>query len=135
MIDKIVVRLAVLVLVIFLLLAVFYQRPDNAAKRAPYLPAEGFVADAGMGDRLFAKHCIQCHGQQMQGTANGPPLIHAYYHPDHHADLAFYLAVYQGVHQHHWQFGNMPAMKQLTPDDAGHLLLYIRQAQQEAGMF
>jgi len=134
MIDKIIARIAALVLVIFLLLAVFYQRPDNS-KRAPYLPAKDFVPDASTGEQLFSVNCIQCHGKRLEGGANGPPLIHAYYHPDHHADLTFYLAVYQGVHQHHWQFGNMPAMKQLTPDDAGHILRFIRQKQQEAGLF
>lgn len=134
MIDKVIVRLAALVLVIFLLLAVFYQRPDNS-KRAPYLPDKDFVPDVMKGAQLFSTNCIQCHGKQLEGSASGPPLIHAYYHPDHHADLAFYLAVYQGVHQHHWQFGNMPAMKELTPDDAGHLLRFIRQKQQEAGLF
>jgi len=135
MIDKIIIRVAVLVLVIFALLAIFYERPVVKGKRAAYLPAEGFVGNEVTGQRLFQQHCIACHGQQLEGSEKGPSLLHPYYKPDHHGDIAVYMAVSQGVIQHHWQFGNMPAQKQLTPEDAGHLLSYIRAEQKRAGLF
>ena len=135
MIDKIIIRVAVLVLVVFGLLAVFYERPAVTGKRAAYLPAEGFVGDVTTGQRIFKQHCTTCHGQQLEGSDKGPSLLHPYYKPDHHGDISIYMAVYQGVHQHHWQFGNMPAQKQLTAEDAGHLLRYIRSEQKRAGLF
>jgi len=135
MLDKIVLRGAALVLVLFILLAVFYERPEKIAKKAEYLPDKSFVGNIKQGSRLFSEHCVSCHGVDLNGSTQGPPLVHAYYRPDHHSDLAFYLAVYQGVVQHHWHFGNMPAMKHLTPEDAGHLLSYIRNEQKKAGLF
>lgn len=134
MVDRIIIRLMQLVLLVFILVAVFYQRPDNV-KRAGYLPPENFMADITAGQRLFQVHCINCHGDKLQGTEYGPSLLHAYYHPTHHADVAFYLAVSQGVQQHHWQFGNMPAMTMLNPEDAAHLVLYVRQQQRAAGLY
>ena len=136
MIDKLIIRAMMLILVVFILLAILYERPGiNANKRADYLPAKGFVGVVLKGSKLFSENCIQCHGISLQGTQKGPPLIHSYYRPEHHGDLAIYLAVYRGVSQHHWQFGDMPAMKQLTPEDAGHLLLFIRTEQKKAGLF
>ena len=135
MIDKIIIRLAVLVLVVFVLVAIFYERPAVKGKRAVYLPAEGFVGNAAAGQQVFQEHCVGCHGSQLEGSAEGPSLLHPYYKPEHHGDISVYLAVYQGVQQHHWQFGNMPAQKQLTPEDAGHLLSYIRAEQKRAGLF
>jgi len=133
--DKIVIRAAVMVLLVFILVAIFYERPVDSSKRAAYLPAEGFVGNEDIGQPLFQQHCSACHGQQLEGSATGPSLLHPYYKPDHHGDLSIYLAVYQGVVQHHWQFGNMPAQKQLSAEDAGHLLRYIRSEQKKAGLF
>jgi len=136
MLDKIIIRLMLVVLIVFVLLAVFYQRPDSTKQqRADYLPDEGFVAKRETGQFLFNQNCISCHGKALEGTNSGPPLIHAYYKPEHHGDLSIYLAVYQGVTQHHWQFGNMPAMKHLSAEDAGHLLVFIREEQKRAGLF
>jgi len=134
MLDKIVIRMSVLILIIFVLVAVFYERPVTQGKRAAYLPVEGFVADEIMGKQLFQQHCVRCHGQRLEGSSSGPSLLHPYYKPEHHGDLSIYLAIYQGVRQHHWQFGNMPAFKNLTAEDAGHLLRYIRSEQVIAGL-
>lgn len=133
--DKIIIRGAVLLLLVFILLAIFYQRPTVIAKRAAYLPQQGFIGNANIGRGLFKQHCIQCHGNALEGTELGPSLLHAYYHPDHHADVAFYLAVFRGVQQHHWQFGDMPAFKNLSAESADHLLKYIRQQQRQNGLF
>jgi len=135
MMDKIVVRISVLILIIFMLVAIFYERPAVKGKRAVYLPAENFIGRAEAGKPLFQQHCVRCHGGQLEGTDIGPSLLHPYYKPDHHGDITVYLAVYQGVIQHHWQFGNMPAMKHLSAEDAGHLLKFIRQQQRKAGLF
>lgn len=135
MVDKLIFRISVLILVAFLMVAILYERPTEKGNRAKHLPASDFVGVLETGRQLFNKNCISCHGQALQGTNKGPSLLHAYYKPDHHGDLSVYLAVYQGVQQHHWQFGNMPPMKHLSPEDAGHLLKYIRQQQRKAGLF
>lgn len=135
MADKIIIRAALLLMIVFILIAVFYERPETSIKRASYLPEKGFVGNVVQGRSLFNKNCIQCHGQTLKGTAQGPSLLHPYYHPSHHADLTIYLAVYRGVQQHHWQFGDMPAFKNLSAESAAHLLVYIRQQQQQNGLF
>jgi mono/diheme cytochrome c family protein len=60
------------------------------------------------GEAKFNTNCARCHGQQATGTAQGPPLVHKIYEPNHHGDFAFQRAAANGVRAHHWQFGDMP---------------------------
>ena len=99
------------------------------------IPPKGFVADAAQGKRLFARHCTACHGRDLRGSRTGPPLLHKYYEPDHHSDLSFYMAVSKGVRQHHWQFGNMPPVSGVSPEQAGHIVAYVREEQRKVGIF
>jgi len=98
------------------------------------LPPKGFVADPTRGAALFQKHCIECHGRDARGNVWGPSLLHPGYRPDHHSDLAFYIAIQQGVGQHHWQFGDMKAVPALSPEEAGHVISWIRSEQKKAGV-
>ena len=60
---------------------------------------------AGMpGEALFNQKCAVCHGPRATGSPQGPPLVHRYYEPGHHSDMAFVLAVRRGVRAHHWRF-------------------------------
>lgn len=122
------------ILLVFVLVGVFYERPATT-KKADYLPAHTTVASAQTGQQLFQQYCTSCHGIELKGSDYGPSLLHSYYHPSHHADIAFYRAVQKGVVQHHWQFGDMPPVPELTPDDAAHLVKYVRGKQREAGLF
>jgi mono/diheme cytochrome c family protein len=133
--DKVIIRVGLLLLGVFIILAVFYERPKDSRGRAAYLPEKGFIGNVNVGRVLFNQNCIQCHGNTLKGTNKGPSLLHRYYHPDHHADVAFYLAIFRGVQQHHWQFGDMPAFNSLSPESADHLLKYIRQQQRQNGLF
>lgn len=45
--------------------------------------------------------CAECHGKTGGGTDKGPTFINRIYHPSHHADGAFYLAVKRGARAHH----------------------------------
>lgn len=99
-----------------------------------HLPKEGFVANKIKGDQLFHSLCAQCHGTAAKGGEQGPPLVHKIYEPSHHADLAFHWAVRDGVRQHHWKFGNMPPIKDASPEDVGHIIAYIRGKQRAAGI-
>ncbi len=99
-----------------------------------HLPSPDFVADAERGKKLFDDNCIRCHGGNGRGTRAGPPLVHNVYRPGHHADLSFHFAVRDGVRQHHWNFGHMAPVDGLSAEDVGHIVAYVRQEQQSAGI-
>nr|CRH06112.1 Cytochrome c family protein [Candidatus Magnetococcus massalia] len=87
------------------------------------------------GQQRFEKQCAQCHGPWAEGTQQGPPLVHPYYRPDHHADYAFYQALERGVRAHHWSFGDMPPPDPaITQDQADQLVAFIRWWQRENGI-
>jgi mono/diheme cytochrome c family protein len=91
---------------------------------------EVFVA----GESLYNAHCARCHGLSAVGTDQGPSLLSAVYAPSHHSDVSFFLAVKQGVPAHHWQFGNMPPIPQVTQDEVTEIILYVRWLQEQAGV-
>jgi len=103
-------------------------------RQAMHLPAPGFKGNAVKGEAAFQQYCTSCHGSQGQGSDQGPPLIHKTYRPAHHADLSFHMAAGDGVKQHHWQFGDMPPQPNVTPEDMGHIITYVRREQRRAGI-
>lgn len=122
--------------VLFVLVLAACDKPSPEQWREKqHLPGPGFVADVKMGEQLFHSMCAQCHGATATGSPKGPPLVHKIYRPGHHADLAFHWAVRDGVRQHHWKFGDMPPIKGMSPEQVGHIVAYIRQKQQQAGIF
>ena len=99
-----------------------------------HLPPPGYVADPVRGAALFAKTCAKCHGANAQGSRNGPPLVSPVYRSEHHANLAFHWAVRDGVRQHHWRFGDMPAQKDVSPEQTADIVGWVRLRQREAGI-
>ena len=95
----------------------------------PTLPAA-----AQEGEALFNKTCAACHGQNALGTEKGPPFIHDIYNPGHHSDDAFFFAVQNGVRQHHWPYGDMPAQAQVSRDDVAKIVTYVRELQSANGI-
>lgn len=91
--------------------------------------------DAATGRVLFGRHCAECHGQDVRGTDKGPPLLHRYYRPDHHSDLAFQLAPKNGVVQHHWHFGNMPPVPGVNSQQVQDIIAWVRAEQRRAGVY
>ena len=89
----------------------------------------------GKGQLIYEKYCSSCHGLRLEGTNQGPPLIHPFYKPSHHGDDSFYRAVLKGVRQHHWKFGDMPAVEGMTPGKVDSLLPYVRYYQQQKGLY
>ncbi|MDP6367520.1 MAG: cytochrome c [Nitrospinota bacterium] len=87
------------------------------------------------GRTLFLQNCMQCHGKGAQGSDKGPPLVRRYYEPNHHGDIAFYLAVERGVGQHHWRFGDMKPLPKVKREDVAQIIGYIRSLQRKAGVF
>ena len=148
------VRLLPVVCLALLTLAACSEAPDSdtgdAAAQAPAsesnaasgstaqldysLPPEDFAADPEAGRSLFQSNCMQCHGEEARGTDQGPPLIHRIYEPSHHPDITFHRAVALGVHQHHWEFGEMPPVAGVSGEDTAHIIAWIRQEQRAVGI-
>lgn len=97
-------------------------------------PSPGLMPHPAVGKELFKKYCASCHGIALNGSDKGPPLLHRIYEPAHHADIAFQLAAKNGVRAHHWQFGDMPPVPQITPDDVAHITAYVRAEQKKIGI-
>ena len=87
------------------------------------------------GEQKFVANCSACHGAGGVGTSQGPPLVHKIYEPNHHGDSAFQLAAAKGVKAHHWEFGNMPKIDGVTPEDVDQIVQYVRWLQKQAGIF
>lgn len=97
-------------------------------------PSEGLMPNPGRGKTLFTAHCAACHGADLKGSDKGPPMLHKVYEPSHHGDPAFQMAVGRGVRAHHWQFGDMPPIPGVTPDDVAHITAFIRMEQRKVGI-
>lgn len=118
---------------IVLVLCVACESETNREAAPP--AALATPAEFQLGEAKFAAHCAACHGPRAAGTAQGPPLVHKIYEPNHHADVAFQRAALNGVRAHHWDFGNMPKVEGVAPDDVDQIIRYIRWLQRQAGIF
>ncbi|HBK80906.1 MAG TPA: cytochrome C [Nitrospinae bacterium] len=113
------------------------RKKAAAPRTAPAVRPAGAPAGAGLakGRILFAQNCMQCHGRKAKGTENGPPLVDRVYEPNHHGDIAFYVAVGRGVRQHHWRFGDMKPLPHVRREDVTLIIAYVRSLQKKAGIF
>jgi mono/diheme cytochrome c family protein len=126
-------RPAVIVLCIFLS---GLAACDSGATNQPAQTAgPAAPSDVQPGEAKFNAHCAACHGIRASGTNQGPPLVHKIYEPNHHADPAFQRAAANGVRAHHWEFGNMPKIDGVTPEDVDQITRYVRWLQKQAGIF
>jgi mono/diheme cytochrome c family protein len=91
-------------------------------------------AVARAGQLAYQRRCASCHGEIGQGTASGPPLVHAIYRPGHHAEVAFELAVRRGVRAHHWQLGDMPPQPTVPAAEVTEITRFVRELQQANGV-
>ena len=102
-------------------------------------PTPGLMPNAASGKKLFAQHCAACHGADLMGVERGekkgPPLLHKIYEPSHHGDAAFQMAARNGVRAHHWPYGDMAPVPQVTPDDVAHIVAFVRAEQRKAGIY
>ncbi len=93
-----------------------------------------FSPRAVAGKRSFEKYCVQCHGENATGTEQGPPLLHDIYNPGHHADPSFRMAAKRGVRQHHWRFGNMAPVPEVSERQVDLIIRYVRELQEANGI-
>ena len=115
------------------LLAWWLSSGTRVTKVDVEVPELSAVAQAGQ--EAFQVHCAECHGPAAGGTDKGPPLVHMWYHPNHHADAAFLLAAKRGVPQHHWKFGSMPPQPQVGERSIQQITQYVRELQQANGIY
>lgn len=101
-------------------------------------PSPGLMPNPGKGKQIFDQHCATCHGLDLKGNEKGdkkgPPLLHKVYEPSHHGDATFQLAAKNGVRAHHWPYGDMAPVPQVTPDDVAHITAYVRAEQRKVGI-
>lgn len=102
--------------------------------------SEGAVEDTASdpatieaGEVLYAGNCAECHGTDLRGTDRGPSFLSPVYEPNHHGDGAFLVAVQRGVQPHHWDFGAMPPIEGLSPDDVEAIVAFVRDQQSTEG--
>ncbi|PHZ83358.1 c-type cytochrome [Paremcibacter congregatus] len=93
-----------------------------------------FSPEAQQGYALFRENCVKCHGAQALGTGMGPPLLHPFYRPGHHDDVALARALTHGVEPHHWDFGPMPVIDAIRPEDIPKIIAFIRELQRANGI-
>lgn len=96
--------------------------------------ATGIPSEFQAGEAAFNQFCSPCHGSGAAGTDRGPTFLSKIYEPNHHGDAAFLLAVQNGVRAHHWQFGDMPPIQGLTPDQVRDITGYVRWLQRGVGI-
>jgi len=111
-----------------------YLRKDPVAHQGTAVVSDDSI-QGPPGKVAFARHCAKCHGANATGTDEGPPLVHRYYVPSHHADFAFVRAVRSGVRQHHWRFGNMPPQPEVSQEEINLIIGYVRELQRANGIF
>jgi mono/diheme cytochrome c family protein len=102
------------------------ESPDNA-RHGVHMP---LLSELGRkGKAAFDRKCAECHGQNGSGSDKGPTLIHRVYHPGHHGDAVFALAIKVGARQHHWRFGDMPAQSKVTDEQVAAIIRFVREVQ------
>lgn len=113
----------------------FLSLPFGALAADTSSPPANMPFRYGLGYELFQDKCAECHGPDLRGTEKGPPLLHRFYKPSHHSDAAFYRAIQVGSPQHHWNFGDMPPVRDVNDKQAGAIIGFVRWLQQASGLY
>ena len=100
---------------------------DEAA--APIAP----LAENADGETVYQARCASCHGEDLRGTDKGPSQLSIVYEPNHHGDDAYRFAIRYGASQHHWNFGNMPVVEDITDEQIERVIAFIRAEQERLG--
>ena len=91
------------------------------------------LAPDASGETVYQARCASCHGADLRGTSEGPSQLSIVYEPGHHGDDSYRSAIRNGVRQHHWGFGDMPAVPDITDGQIESVIEYIRTEQQRNG--
>ena len=85
------------------------------------------------GETAYVAHCSECHGTDLRGTDSGPSFLSIVYEPNHHPDDAFRSAPRAGVTAHHWTFGDMAPVPDVTDEELEAIIVFVRDAQEREG--
>lgn len=112
------------------------DQPENRMVRSfAVVEVPELTIAAQSGKQAFDKNCASCHGNNAAGQeGKAPPLVHRIYEPNHHGDISFIRAVKNGVHAHHWPFGNMPPVGGITEVEIQNIIIYVRELQRANGI-
>jgi len=110
-----------------------FTGPSSAGELVSKINIPEFSQVAQSGLVAYEENCAACHGVNGAGTENGPTFLHAFYKAGHHGDGSFVSAVKNGVHAHHWQFGNMPPVEGITDAEIRWITKYVRELQAANG--
>ena len=91
------------------------------------------LASSSDGATIYAASCASCHGVDLGGTDKGPSHLSIVYEPNHHSDDSFRGAIANGAAQHHWNFGDMPAVTGLSDSDVDAVIAFVRAEQERQG--
>ena len=98
--------------------------PPTSTVAAPKIPD---------GAAVYQQYCAECHGVDLRGTDKGPSQLSIIYEPNHHGDYAYRVAITQGTREHHWWFGDMPPVEDITDLEIEKVISFIRAEQQRLG--
>lgn len=112
----------------------YFGGNDSGGAQALTVQVPTLSSQAAVGAVAFDANCLACHGKNASGTDLGPPLVHDIYNPGHHGDESFWRAVRQGVQQHHWRFGHMAPLPQVSDSQLTAIVRYVRELQQANGI-
>jgi mono/diheme cytochrome c family protein len=107
-------------------------KTENSILTTVNVPKLSF--QAATGKKAYDTNCATCHGSNGVGSESGPPLLHNIYNPGHHSDASFYRAVKLGVQSHHWNFGNMQALPNVSEAQVRFIIRYVRELQVANGI-
>ena len=100
------------------------------------VPVPELSAATQVGKDQFEVSCVAWHGANAAGQDwVAPPLVHTIHEPNHHGDQSFYQAVRYGVRAHHWRFGNMPAIQDMSKSQVANIIIYVRELQRANSIF
>lgn len=136
---SIIVKSTIVVTIVGLLVWVFFGKQvdttavNNAAIVSVIVP--DLPSELQLGKDLFDTKCADCHGANAAGkNGKGPPLVHIIYEPNHHPDESFALAAKNGTQAHHWPFGNMPPVANISNSELVEIINYVRHLQRANGI-
>ena len=86
------------------------------------------------GEESFQNRCAVCHGPTAEGTQTGPPLVNRLYEIGHQPSFSFHNAVNKGVTAHHWNFGDMPPIPNVPPEEIDAIICHVRDLQRAEGI-
>ena len=85
------------------------------------------------GQTVYQENCSACHGTDLLGTTQGPPLLWDLYITSHHPNKRMKQSLREGVSQHHWVFGDMPDQSHLSDTELSDVVFFVRQNLYKSG--